>query len=137
MLKIRKLLARQGYRYLLIGGSVYLLELTVIFVAQQLGASAVVAVSLSFWIGLCVSFLLQKLITFGDKRTHRKLLIPQLAAFSLLVLFNFFFTISVAKVLSDTLPATVTRTIALAMTTTWNFYLYKTRIFKTDESPIY
>jgi len=137
MLKIRKLLARQGYRYLLIGGSVYLLELTVIFVAQQLGASAVVAVSLSFWIGLCVSFLLQKLVTFGDKRTHRKLLIPQLAAFSLLVLFNFFFTISVAKVLSDTLPATVTRTIALAMTTTWNFYLYKTRIFKTDESPIY
>ena len=114
-----------------------MLELIVIFVAQQLGASAVVAVSLSFWIGLCVSFLLQKLVTFGNKRTHHKILIPQVAAFSLLVLFNFFFTLGVAKVLSDTLPATVTRTIALAITTIWNFYLYKTRIFKTDESPTY
>jgi len=135
--KIKELLQRPGYRYLIVGGSVYLLELIVIFVAQQLGASAVVAVGLSFWIGLIISFLLQKLVTFGDKRTHHKIIIPQVAAFSLLVLFNFFFTIGVTKALSDTLPAAVTRTIALAITTIWNFYLYKTRIFKSGESPTY
>jgi putative flippase GtrA len=56
-------------RYLVIGVSVYLFELVVIIVAQQLGASAVVAVGLSFALGLTVSFLLQKIITFGDKRT--------------------------------------------------------------------
>src|SRR5947207_2920225 len=111
--KIKQLLQRPGYRYLVVGGSVYLLELIVIFVSQQLGASAVVAVGLSFWIGLIVSFLLQKLITFDDKRTHHKVIITQVAAFSLLVLFNFFFTIAVTKVLSDTIPAAVTRTIAL------------------------
>lgn len=131
--KLKKLLERPGYRYLFVGGSVYLLELIIIVVAQALGASAVVAVGLSFWIGLVISFLLQKLVTFGDKRTHHKILIPQVIAFSLLVLFNFSFTVFVTSLLSNTIPAVVTRTIALAITTIWNFYLYRTRIFKTDE----
>src|SRR4051812_34621007 len=88
MHKLKQLLKRPGYRYLVVGGSIYVLELIIIVAAQSLGASAVVAVGLSFWIGLIISFLLQKLVTFGDKRTHHKILITQVAAFSLLVLFN-------------------------------------------------
>src|SRR5260221_14569343 len=106
--KLKVLLARPGYRYLVIGGSVYVLELVVIFAAQGLGASAVVAVGLSFWIGLGVSFLLQKFITFSDKRVHHKVLVPQLTAFSLLVLFNFGFTILVTNLLSPPVPAVIT-----------------------------
>lgn len=122
---------------MLIGGSVYLLELLVIVVAQKLGQSAVVAVGLSFWIGLCVSFILQKLVTFGDKRMHHRVLLPQVLAFSLLVVFNFSFTIAVTKLLQHVLPAVVTRTLALGITAIWNFYLYKTKIFKTSESAVY
>ena len=33
-------------------------------------------------------------------------------------------------------PAVVTRTIALAITTIWNFYLYKTRIFKNSDEEL-
>jgi putative flippase GtrA len=106
-------------------------------VAQKLGASAVIAVGTSFWSGLIVSFLLTKLVTFGDKRMHHKVLLPQVAAFTLLVLFNFGFTLLVTKLLSSFVPAVVTRTIALGITTIWNFYLYKTRIFKTEDSPLY
>jgi putative flippase GtrA len=124
-------------RYLVIGVSVYLFELVVIIVAQQLGASAVVAVGLSFALGLTVSFLLQKIITFGDKRTHHKVLIPQVIAFGLLVLFNFSFTILFTKALSSQIPAVICRTVALGITTIWNFYLYKTRIFKSDQEPVY
>jgi putative flippase GtrA len=119
-----------GRRYLIIGVGVYALELVVIVVAQALGASAVVAVGLSFWIGLVVSFILQKFVTFGDKRVHHKVLIPQIIAFSLLVLFNFGFTLLVTKLLYKVVPAVITRTLALGITAIWNFYLYKTRIFK-------
>lgn len=132
----QKLLARLHTpfgRYLVIGGSVYVFELVVIFVAQWAGASALIAVGLSFWLGLLVSFFLQKLVTFGDKRMHHRILIPQLVAVTLLVLFNFSFTLLVTKLLQDVLPAVATRTLALAVTTIWNFYLYKTRIFKTDD----
>lgn len=128
----RRFLDRPFGRYLVIGGLVYLLELVIIFVAQHNGASAVIAVGLSFWLGLLVSFLLTKFVTFRDKRTHRKILIPQLLAVTLLVLFNFSFTLLVTKLLSHELPAVGTRTIALGVTTIWNFYLYRTRIFKTD-----
>jgi putative flippase GtrA len=129
-------LASPGQRYLFIGVSVYALELVIIVIAQRLGASAVVAVGLSFWLGLIVSFVLQKLVTFGDKRLHHRVLLPQVMAFSLLVLFNFGFTILVTKLLSPTIPAVLTRTLALGITTIWNFYLYKTRIFKTDGEPV-
>ena len=135
--RLHKLLSTPGRRYLVIGGSVYLLELVVIVAAQWLGASAVVAVGLSFWIGLVVSFGLQKLVTFEDKRMHHKVLVPQIIAFSLLVLFNFSFTLFVTKLLSGTIPAVATRTLALGITTIWNFYLYKTRIFKSDDNPVY
>ena len=136
--KLRRFLKSPGGRYIIIGVSVYLFELVVIIVAEHyFGASAVVAVGLSFWLGLIVSFILQKIVTFGDKRVHHKVLIPQVTAFLLLVLFNFGFTLLVTKLLSPAVPAVVTRTIALGITTIWNFYLYKTRIFKTDESPVY
>lgn len=131
------LLKRPLYRYLVIGGSVYVFELVVILLAQRSGANAVLAVGLSFWMGLIVSFGLQKLVTFSDKRLHHKVLIPQLVAFSLLVLFNFGFTLIVTKLLSPPLPPVLTRTIALGVTTLWNFYLYRTRIFKTSDQSVY
>ena len=129
--RLRLLAQRSASRYVVIGVSVYVLELLVIFSAQRLGASALLAVGLSFWIGLLVSFALQKLIAFGDRRLHRQVLIPQMAAFSLLVLFNFGFTLGITQFIGGHAPAVVSRTIALGLTTIWNFYLYKTRIFKT------
>ena len=124
-------------RYILIGGSVYALELVAIVVAQRLGYKPVTAVAISYWIGFVFSFTLQKLVTFKDKRTHHKVLIGQILAYAALVLFNFGFTVVVTKSLSSVLPAPVIRTIALAVTMLWNFKLYKTAIFKeSDEVPL-
>lgn len=135
--KLRALLAKPGHRYILVGGSVYVLELAVIIVAQKLGASALVAVAISFWIGLVVSFTLQKLVTFGDKRTHRRVLVPQMLAFTALVLFNFGVTLLVTKLLSHIIPAVATRTLAIGMTTIWNYYLYRTKIFASPDTLVY
>jgi putative flippase GtrA len=135
--RIQRLLQGPMRNYLIVGVSVYIFELVVIVAAIKAGASSVMAVGLSFWLGLIISFILQKFVTFGDKRTHHKILIPQIVAVTLLVLFNFGFTLLVTKILSPPLPAVLTRTLALGTTTLWNFYLYKTRIFKTDESPVY
>jgi putative flippase GtrA len=127
-------LSKAFKRYLVIGGSVYLFELAVIEVALHFGQSSVVAIGLSFWLGLLVSFLLQKFVTFQDKNLHHRILLPQVLAFSLLVLFNFGFTILLAKLLSHRVPAVITRTLALGVTTLWNFYLYRTRIFANKPS---
>jgi putative flippase GtrA len=126
---VERHLQKPKVRYLLVGGSVYVLELIVIVVAQRAGMSSVGAVTTSFLVGLVVSFILQKLFTFKDKRSHHKILIPQLIAVGLLVMWNLGFTILLTKLLQHIMPAVVTRTIALGITTIWNFYLYKTRIF--------
>jgi putative flippase GtrA len=125
-----KLLRRPGTRYLLVGGSVYLFEVAIILIAQHQGASVVIAVGMSYVLGTMASFFLQKFVTFGDARMHHKILVPQLVAVSLLVLFNFGFTLLVAKLFAHIWPAIAARTLALLITTLWNFYLYKTRIFK-------
>lgn len=137
MERITRLLSRPAYRYLLIGGSVYVFELVVIVIAQAWGASPVWAVAISFALGTLVSFFLQKFVTFRDKRMHHRILIPQLVATTLLVLWNLGFSVLVTKMLQDHLPAVVTRTLALGITTIWNFYLYKTRIFKNGPEQIY
>ncbi len=124
-------------RYITVGISVYIFELFIILVSQHLGAGPLLAVGLSFWLGMLVSFGLQKLVTFGDKRLHHRIVLPQLLAFSLLVVFNFGFTLLLTKLLSDLLPTILIRTFALGITTLWNFYLYKTRIFKTGEGLVY
>jgi putative flippase GtrA len=134
---IRSLMTRPSGRYLAIGISVYIFELMVIFVAQGFGANTLMAVGLSFCIGLIISFILQKFITFGDKRMHRRVLLPQVIAVSLLVLFNFGFTLLMASILANFLPAVVIRTLALGVTTIWNFYLYKTHIFRPSEETIH
>lgn len=131
--KLKELLQRPGYRYLIVGGSVYVFELLVIVVAQHFGASAPWAVAISFCLGTAVSFLLQKLFTFGDKRMHHRVLIPQIIATALLIVWNLGFSVLLTKLLEHVWPAVVTRTAALLVTTIWNFYLYKTRIFKKAE----
>lgn len=134
---MKKNISPAAKRYLLVGGSVYIFELVVIVVAQNLGAKPLLAVGLSFWLGLLVSFGLQKIITFQDRRMHHKILLPQFIAYSLLVVFNFGFTLLVTKLLSPFIPAVLTRTIALGITTFWNFYLYRTRIFSVSDNPVY
>src|ERR1700753_3844917 len=126
MQRLRVLLQKPGYRYLIIGGGVYVFELAVIIDAQSMGASAPWAVAISFCLGTAVSFFLQKLVTFRDKRMHHKVLVPQIAATILLIVWNLTFSVALTKLLQDKLPAVVTRTVALAITTLWNFYLYKT-----------
>ena len=135
--KLRALLQRPSYRYLLVGGSVYAFEIAVILVAQWFGSGQVLAVAISFCLGTIVSFWLQKLVTFSDKRLHHKVLAVQFIATSLLVAFNFVFTLLVVKLLASYMIAVVSRTIALGITTIWNFFLYKTRIFNTDGIPVY
>jgi putative flippase GtrA len=122
---------RPGVRYIVVGGCTYTFELAVILLAQHEGMSAVWSVALSFWLGLLVSFVLQKLITFGDRRTHHKVVLPQFGAFAALVMFNFGFTLLMTKLFQHVMPLVVVRTLALGITTIWNFYLYKTRIFRT------
>ena len=119
-------------RYLVIGGGAFLVELVVLFSAQAAGAPGTLAVAISFIIGTAVSFLLQKVIAFKDKRFHKKIVLSQVFLYAALVAFNFAFTVLVVWLLEGYFPVALIRTAALAITVIWNYYLYKTWIFNRD-----
>jgi putative flippase GtrA len=127
-------LSAETRRYLVIGVSVYGYEVAIILLLQWLRFSGVFAVSVSFWSGLFVSFLLQKIVTFRDHRRHHAIIIRQILVYSLLIVWNYCFTIAFTRIFENYIPPTVCRTIALGISTLWNFYLYKTKIFNVSET---
>lgn len=130
MEKLSELLANSTVRYVLVGGSAYVIEIAIILTAQKVNINSIFAVALSFWVGLVYTFILQKFFSFKDRRTERKLVASQVFMVTALVIFNFVFTIAVTALLRHEFPAIVIRTGAIAITVMWNYYLYKKHIFK-------
>lgn len=120
-------------RYIFIGGSSFLIELGVIFFATHLfDTSPLIAVAISFWIGLVVSFVLQKVITFQNKEKKPEKLAYQMTAYGILIVINYTFTLFVVATLENSIGAYEARTLALAITTVWNYLIYQKIIFKKN-----
>lgn len=117
-------------RYVIVGSSVYVIEIACIYMFQRLTNNGILAVAGSFWVGLVASFILQKSITFKDKRIQKGVVASQFLATASLVVFNFMFTVGFVKLFGGFGPVYIVRTVALGLTTIWNFYLYRTKIFK-------
>jgi putative flippase GtrA len=117
-------------RYILVGGSSYLFELAVLYSLIFLGVHKVLAVGIAFWFGLLLSFILQKLVAFNNKeRTYKKIL-WQSVCYGILVIINYTFTLLVVSTFSDEFGIFLTRTVALIITTGWNFIIYSKIIFR-------
>jgi putative flippase GtrA len=127
---IRKLAQHQIIRYLFVGGFSFVIEIVTLYgLNQGLHVSATISVTISFWVGFIVAYILQKLVAFQNKEKSRKALTKQLIGYSLLVLWNYAFTLLVVELFHATVSVIILRTIVIAITTTWNYILYK-KLFK-------
>lgn len=123
-------------RYIFVGGVSYVIEmltLGIFFYVFQL--TPTVAVAISFWVGFFVSFALQKLLAFRNKSTNKRHLSRQFLIYSGLVAFNYSFTIAFVWLFEPILSLFLSRTIALGITTAWNFLIYSKIIFKNKDIP--
>lgn len=118
-------------KYILVGGSTYALELLVIYLLKLLGLNDVIAVGIAFWFGLAASFVLQKVIAFSNKDKSARTVTRQAVMYGVLVAVNYAFTLGVVALFSEEFGVFLTRTIALVITTFWNFFLYRNLIFKS------
>jgi putative flippase GtrA len=124
-----KLYEQRLVRYILAGGLSYAIELSVLLVLYKLfGLSAELSTAIAFWIGLTASFILQKIFAFRDYEKTVKAVSKQVGVYAALVGFNYLFTLAVVAAF----PAkwvVFSRTLALIITTVWNYYIYKKIIF--------
>jgi putative flippase GtrA len=133
---LKRLEGRHLVRYLVVGGSAYVFEMTCLFVLKnRLGVSDLKSVAISFWLGLGFAFIAQKLLTFRNKANNLKALSKQMVKYMLLVLWNYVFTLMVVNLLSDSLSVIILRTLVILLVTTWNYKIYS-YIFKYENKKV-
>jgi len=130
---IKLLIGNQIIRYLFVGGFSYLVEMGCLFLLHTgLGLNATLAVAISFWVGFIVAYVLQKFVTFKNKDRSRSAVTKQLLGYSLLVGWNYLFTLLVVNLFVQYISVFVLRTLVIITTTAWNYIAYK-KLFKTVE----
>lgn len=128
---LHNLLNKQIVRYILAGGLAFMAEILVLLSLNKLlGMSATIATAVAFWVGLCASFGLQKIIAFNDYQKELRAISRQIVLYLLLVLTNYGFTVGVVSIF-DEKHLLISRTGALVATTLWNFFVYNNLIFKS------
>lgn len=123
-------------KYVAVGGATFLTELVIIFICTHvLNLPSFVAVTISFWTGLVLSFVLQKILTFGNKNKSPKHLLWQSVSYGSLVIVNYLFTIGFVALFDSLIGVYLARTAALIITTIWNYVIYQKAIF-SDTPPL-
>ena len=120
------MLSPRFIRYLIVGGSAYLIEMISLYLLHHgLGLSPIKSVAISFWIGFVTAFILQKLITFQnyEKRVH--IVVSQVVVYSLLVAFNYVLTLLAVKIFAGSTSVFIIRTCVIIITVPINYIVYK------------
>lgn len=131
---VRKLWQTTVMRYLFVGGTSYVFELSsLLLLMYAAGFSAQAATASAYWLGLVIAFVLQKVVAFQDYRRELKILTKQGLLFAALTIWNWVFTTAFVGLFPAD-DVIWTRTLALVIMSVWNFVIYKKYIFRDGES---
>jgi putative flippase GtrA len=112
-------------RYVAVGLTAYAAEMTALYAMKHIGRHGdVQAVAVSFWVGLIVAFVLQKMLVFQNYDRSVRSLSRQAVLYGLLVAWNYGFTLMVVHGLSRHISVFLLRTGVIGIVMGWNFLLY-------------
>ena len=132
---LKKIQEHTAVRYIVVGGLSYGIEVSILFMLVSfLHVSSLVGVGISFWVGLAVSFLLQKFLAFSNTTIKTEHLFKQSVQYGLLVVINYAFTLWFVSAFESMAGLLIARTVALVITTMWNYFVYAKIIFKKGPS---
>lgn len=125
----RSIVEKPIVRYVLAGGLSYVIELSfLLFLHGVFSLNVEASTAIAFWVGLTVSFLLQKTFAFKDYQKNLGAISKQLGAYATLVMVNYVFTLTLVSILPSRFVI-ISRTVALIVTTAWNYHFYNKYIF--------
>jgi len=132
----KRMLKKRFIRYVLAGGTSYVIELsTLLSIYHFAHTSREVATAIAFWVGLVLTFVLQKLFSFQDYRKEMKVLTKQGLVYGVLTLWNYGFTILIVSLFNNN-DIIFSRTLAQLILVSWSFIIYKKYIFKNVSMPV-
>lgn len=132
----RVLLRSSLLRYLVVGvGSLVIDYGLLLFSYHVLGFELAVAATLGFLVGLIANFIMNKLWSFQETSRSVKRSLYQLTLYGALVVFNLLFTnLFIVYVDQFGIGPEFSKIITTALTTLWNFILYKKVIFRSPKN---
>lgn len=126
----KKVFTRSFTKYLGVGVTAFLVEYFSFSFLLSTGLRLAYANSLSFILGLLTSFLLNKYWAFRV-HTHAKRTHHQLAIYIGLALLNLILTNLIVELMVGlNISAKVAKLLAMVITSTWNYVIFKIIIFK-------
>ncbi len=125
------LLSRPLFRYIIIGGSTVVIDVGLLAVLKgAFGVNVYLAATVSYWASLLFNFSLNKFWTFEVKTNT----VHHLFLYGVLIVINYFTGLAFIGALGRAhINYLVAKTMALAVTTVWNYFLYRYVIFVTAE----
>lgn len=131
----QRLISESLLKYIVVGISAVIVDYGSFYILySKFNAGLVLANSIGFVLGLCASFFLNRIWSFKSSGYSKKAA-HQLAAYLTLAVVNLVVTnLLIVGMVKLGIPALIAKLIAIAMTTIWNYLLFKFIIFKADDS---
>lgn len=125
------ILKGSAMRYLLVGGSSFLLDAGLLFLLyEQFDLPLALATSVAFWVAVIYNFVLTKYWTFSNREKDQ--LKKHIVLYLCLLGFNYLATVWLMILLTSILHVVLAKTLIAAAQTLWNYPIYKYFIFKRD-----
>jgi putative flippase GtrA len=125
---LRQLQSRQLARYVVVGGSTFGLDFSLLFLLHgEAGLALGLAISIAYWLSVGYNFSLNRTWTFSlkDRANLRK----HLSLYLVVLGFNYLFSFSFILLLDHHLNYLVAKALAVLIQTSWTYYIYKHLIF--------
>ena len=132
---LKKISSRQEVRYLISGGTAFLTEYITFLIIINISECLIInniAQTISMILGAVVSFTLNKLWSFKN----RKRSLSQIIKYCIVFCFNLLVTNTIIYLITNSNISTNLMIIKLGlvcMTTTWNFFLFKYFVYREKE----
>lgn len=122
-------------RYLLVGGTTFVIDFGILFSLHGLlKLNLAASTSVAYWISISYNFILNRYWTFDSR--EKESLKRHLTIYFALLVFNYLFTVTVVSVLGAHINYVIAKAIAVATSMTWTYVVYKNYIFvKKVEQP--
>ena len=116
-------------RYLIVGGSTFVLDFGILFVLHgQFQLNLAASTSVAYWISISYNFILNRYWTF-DAREKESLTRHITSYFALLVA-NYLFTVTFVSIVGTHINYIAAKALAVAIQMIWTYQIYKKFIFK-------
>ncbi|HUD06370.1 MAG TPA: GtrA family protein [Candidatus Saccharimonadales bacterium] len=136
---VKELLKQRFIRYLIVGVFTFIIDFGLLFFFRiKLNTGLTLATSIGYWTSVIFNFTLNRFWSFDNKDI--KSLHKHALAYAVLLAFNYTFTVIYIRVvtgaltsISSTKSLVIAKVSAVAIQTTWNFFIYRKYIFVKKE----